>query len=89
MVAVEDRRRSPRIRNPIKVKLFMENETPVVVQAQDFSEIGLYLIYEHEMAPEINSLIKLQVQGVIDAQIVDAKVIRVAQGQGFAVEFII
>ena len=85
----EDRRRSPRIKHPSHVKLFIESEQPVIVEAQDFSEIGLYMIYDSDISPAIDSRVKIQVQGVEDAQILEARVIRVSEGQGFAVEFLL
>jgi hypothetical protein len=84
-----ERRKSPRLQHQTPVKLFFDEENPVTVQAQDFSNIGLFLIFDNEMAPIIDSIVKIQVQGIENAQIIDARVIRVVDGRGFAVEFLL
>jgi len=82
----EERRKSVRFPHRVKVKLFLEHGN-VTVEALDFSEIGMYLIYNGDLTPLINSLIKLQLQEHKDAQIINVRVIRVEPGKGFAVEF--
>ena len=84
-----EKRKHPRLRHPQNVKLNFATGESMYVQAQDFSEIGLYLIYENGVVPELHSQIKIQVQGIPDAPILVAKVIRVEQGKGFAVEFVL
>ncbi len=56
---------------------------------KDFSESGLFLMSAGEVMPPVGAIIEVQTTEFEGAPIQTAKVIRIQEGVGFGVEFIL
>jgi hypothetical protein len=59
-----------------------------VLDMKDFSESGLYLFAPRDVMPEMGAIVEVQTTEFDDAPLQTAKVVRIEEGVGFAVEFI-
>lgn len=55
---------------------------------RDFSQSGLFLLWSEELGLEIGTIVQVQTTEFQDAPIQTAKVIRIEQGTGVALEFV-
>lgn len=80
-------RRHERIKHEVKIQIRSDAEV-YTLQMRDFSESGLYLICSNTSIITIEDVIKVQTLEFEDAPILDAKVVRLEENIGFAVEFV-
>lgn len=59
-----------------------------VLEMKDFSESGLFLLSSEEITPPLGTIVEVQTTEFEDAPLQTAKVVRIEEGVGFAVEFI-
>lgn len=82
-------RRHPRLRHKAKIRVIV----PVVcdefiADMRDFSQSGLFLLAQEPVGVEKDSIIEVQTTEFDDAPVQRARVVRIEEGLGFAVEFI-
>ncbi|MFT7234554.1 MAG: small ligand-binding sensory domain FIST [Methylophagaceae bacterium] len=80
-------RRHERVKHQVKIQVHSDAVVHTL-QMQDFSESGLYLICPNTSIISIMDVVKVQTLEFEDAPLLDAKVVRVEENIGFAVEFI-
>lgn len=82
-----NKRRHVRLRHSAEISLQIPPDDPVIVKMRDFSDSGLYLLgYVNNV--ELGDIVSLKTLEFDDAPTQQGKVVRIEQGQGFAVEFI-
>lgn len=85
-----NQRRHPRLKHRAKIRLIVPVLSQVhVVDMRDFSESGLFLLCKLETPPPIGAIVEVQTLEFEDAPLQTARVVRVEQAVGFAVEFIL
>lgn len=84
-----NKRRHVRLKHQAKIKLILPVSQAYIVKMKDFSESGLFLYSSDEVLPPIGTIVQVQTTELEDAPIQTAKVIRVEQGVGFGLEFLL
>ncbi len=83
-----NQRRHTRLTHLAKVRLTVSGSSDVyVLDMRDLSESGLFLLAPKGPAPSLNSIVKAQTTEFDDAPVQTARVVRLEEGVGFAVEF--
>jgi hypothetical protein len=84
-----NQRRHPRLKHRAKIRLIVPALSQMyVVDMKDFSESGLYLLSPGEVMPPLGATVQVQTTEFEDAPIQTARVVRIEEEVGFAVEFI-
>lgn len=84
-----DHRRHPRLMHRARIKLVLPVlSQEYVLEMKDFSESGLFLLTT-DVVPEVGATVEVQTTEFEDAPVQTARVVRVEQGVGFAVEFVL
>jgi c-di-GMP-binding flagellar brake protein YcgR len=82
-----DKRKHMRTALKARVKLFLDGREEIKLTMEDMSNGGLFVLTEGMEPPELGSLVKVQLQGMIDdAPIITARVVRVTS-EGIGLEF--
>jgi len=84
----KNKRRHNRLKHSAEIRVLTPPGVAVVVNMQDFSESGLYLLCNDTDFVKIDDIVNVNTLEFEDAPIQKAKVIRIEAGKGFAVEFI-
>mgnify|MGYP000052283723 CR=1 FL=1 len=79
-------RRHERIKHRAKIRVLAHPEKVYVLDMQDFSESGLYVLTEDNTIVKLGDSVEVQTLELEDAPILPSKVMRVDK-RGFAVEF--
>jgi len=79
-------RRHERVKHRAKIRVMTRPEEVYVLDMNDFSESGLYVLTEDNTIVELGDTVEVQTLELDDAPILPSKVIRVDK-LGFAVEF--
>ncbi len=83
-----NQRRHTRLTHHAKVRLTLSGSSEFyILDMRDLSESGLFLLAPKEPAPSLNSIVKVQTTEFDDAPVQTARVVRLEEGVGFAVEF--
>ncbi len=86
---MNNQRRHIRLSHRAKIRLMASGLSQVyLLDMKDFSESGLFLLAPQEAMPSLNSIVEVQTTELEDAPIQSARVVRLEEGIGFAVEFI-
>jgi hypothetical protein len=85
-----ENRRHTRLNHHAEIKVVMPDATQTLqVNMKDLSESGLFLMCEKQIIPPIGTIVQVQTTEFEGAPIQQAKVIRVEEGVGFGVEFLL
>lgn len=85
-VSTVNNRRHQRLKHQAQIQVRSESELHSF-QMRDFSESGLFLLCTDTSIVTLQTQVKVQTMEFEDAPILDAKVVRIEEGVGFAVEF--
>lgn len=78
-----------RLMHRAKIRLMVNDlSKEYILDMKDFSESGLFLLAPGEAIPRIDDVVEVQTTEFEDALVQTAKVVRIEEGVGFAVEFI-
>lgn len=84
-----EHRRHPRLQHRAQIKVSIPNtDKHFFAEMRDFSQSGLFLLWSEELGLEIGTIVQVQTTEFQDAPIQTAKVIRIEQGTGVALEFV-
>ena len=84
-----EHRRHPRLQHRTKIKVTIPNtDKHFFSEMRDFSQSGLFLLWSEDLGLERGTVVQVQTTEFEDAPIQTAKVIRIEQGTGVALEFI-
>ena len=85
---MRDKRQHIRTALKARVKVIIPGQDEVMMTLQDMSNGGLFLICDNNALPEIGTVVKVQVQGMLeDAPIIEGKVVRHTR-EGFGLAFV-
>ena len=85
---MSDKRKHLRTGLKAKVKLFLDDEGEIQLTMKDVSNGGIYVFTNGIESPPIGSLVRVQIQGMLeDAPVISAKVVRV-DSEGFGLKFV-
>ncbi|MGZ4960241.1 MAG: PilZ domain-containing protein [Methylomonas sp.] len=86
---MNNQRRHMRLNHRAKIKLMVGDSSQVyILNMKDFSESGLFLLAPKEPMPPVDSIVEVQTTEIEDAPLQSARVVRLEEGVGFAVEFL-
>ncbi len=83
-----NKRQHPRVNHQASIRIDLSTGESYTWLMRDFSESGLYVFCQQTDLITIDDKIKVQTLEMEDAPIIDARVVRVDEGKGFAVKFI-
>jgi hypothetical protein len=84
-----DNRRDQRLKHLAKVRVFASPNIANILNMRDFSDSGLFLLCADTSKIHIGDDVQVQTLEFDDAPIVPAKVRRIEQHIGYAIEFIL
>lgn len=82
-------RRDQRLKHLAKVRVFFARNTEKLLDMRDFSDSGLFLLCADTSKIHFGDDVQVQTLEFDDAPIVPAKVRRIEQHVGFAIEFML
>ncbi len=83
----QNKRKHLRLKHRAKIRVINPPADSFIVDMLDFSEGGLFLLWEGESFVNIDDIIDVQTMEFEDAPIQRVKVIRIEPGKGFAAAF--
>lgn len=84
-----EHRRHPRLKHRAKIRIILPNRSEeLIVEMRDFSQSGLSLLAGAQLVAPIGAIVEVQTTEFDDAPIQRARVVRIEDGVGFAVEFV-
>jgi len=85
---MSNRRRHPRTPMTVTIKITHESIGEKIVKTRNISESGIFIVVEPTNMPPIGSLVRGQVQGMIDnPPILDMQIVR-AENDGLGLQFL-
>lgn len=84
----QNKRRHPRLAHRARINVFISPSRSMVVQMQDFSEGGLFLLVQDASLLTLGQVFEVQTTEFPDAPIRQVKVVRIQDGVGVGVEFV-
>jgi len=82
-------RRHERIKHRAKLRVLTHPNEVYILDMRDFSESGLYVMTDDTSIVDYDNNVDVQTLDIDDAPILPSKVIRIDEGKGFAVEFLL
>ncbi|MFT7414713.1 MAG: hypothetical protein ACI9FO_001373 [Methylophagaceae bacterium] len=84
-----NKRRDERLKHVAKIRLLFAHNRERILDMRDFSSTGLFLFCSDTSIINLNDDVQVQTLELDDAPIVLAKVRRIEQHVGFAIEFVL
>jgi len=83
-----NKRRHERVKHRAKLKVMTHPEQVYILDMQDFSESGLYILTDDTSIVGDGNTVEVQTLDIEDAPVLPSKVVRIDK-KGFAVEFLL
>ncbi|MGR9052110.1 MAG: PilZ domain-containing protein [Gammaproteobacteria bacterium] len=88
MVTSPNNRKHPRLNHRAEVQVTGADGRSERLHMRNFSHSGMFIQCHREKLPEVGDLLEVRTLEIDDAPVLTVRVVRVSEGQGFAVEFI-